>query len=238
MTKVNTSLFKSSKEYVCWIDIMGTKNTMSESFQKAANFILKFHSCVIDAVKNEKDVSYYPLMDGVFITASNNEVIRRIIDNIFSNVAEIFLSEQKHGHRFIIKGSLAFGDIAHGIKINEQICPNLASEDDYKRAIMCGLPMIQAFTAEHVAPPFGVYIHESARTPQDLQGKYYNWLPYKGNELKNKLLKRIISYFNWCGYFNQYLEMDPNKIALYKKLAQEYFTNHMESDKEDNPWDK
>lgn len=38
--KVDTSPFKCTKEYVCWIDIMGTKNTMSESFHKAANFIL------------------------------------------------------------------------------------------------------------------------------------------------------------------------------------------------------
>ena len=36
---------------------------------------------------------------------------------------------------------------------------------------MCGLPMIQAFTAEYTAPPFGVYIHESARNPAGLQGK-------------------------------------------------------------------
>lgn len=53
--QVNTAQFKSSKEYVCWIDIMGTKNTMSESFQKAANFILKFHSCVVDVIKIKKE---------------------------------------------------------------------------------------------------------------------------------------------------------------------------------------
>lgn len=148
--KVDTSKIKCSKEYVCWIDIMGTKNTMSESFQKAANYILKFHSSVIDIVKDEEGVSYYPLMDGIFITTPNNATIRKIIDKIFSAIGIIFLNEKKHGHRFIIKGSISFGDIAHGKSIDEKICEKLANENDYKRSIMCGLPMIQAFTAEHM----------------------------------------------------------------------------------------
>ena len=84
--KVDTSKIKCSKEYVCWIDIMGTKNTMSESFQKAANYILKFHSSVIDIVKDEEGVSYYPLMDGIFITTPNNATIRKIIDKITANL--------------------------------------------------------------------------------------------------------------------------------------------------------
>lgn len=234
--QVNTAQFKSSKEYVCWIDIMGTKNTMSESFQKAANFILKFHSCVVDVIKDIEGVSYYPLMDGVFITSSSNATIRAVINKIFSAVAVIFLSEDRHGHRFIIKGSLSYGDIAHGKIITEQICEKLANEDDYKRSIMCGLPMIQAFTAEHTAPPFGVYIHESARNPADLQGRYYAWTAK--SDFKKQLLEHIISYFDWCSYFNRYLEMDSAKISLYKELAKEYFTNHMAKDSDDNPWNK
>ena len=235
--QVNTTPFKSTKEYVCWIDIMGTQNTMSESFQKAANFILKFHGCIIEVVKDVEGVCYYPLMDGVFITTPNNATIRTIIDKIFSAIAVIFLNEDKHGHRFVIKGSLAYGDIAHGKTINDQICDKLAHEDDYKHAIMCGLPMIQAFKAEHTAPPFGVYIHESARNPADLQGKYYGWVAHKDVD-KKKLANTLISYFNWCSYFNNYLEIDNNKIDLYKKLVNEFFTNRMTKDNDDNPWDK
>lgn len=96
---------------------------------------------------------------------------------------------------------------------------------------MCGLPMIQAFTAEYTAPPFGVYIHESARNPADLQGKYYGWVAQNGLD-KQKLLNCIISYFNCCDYFNHYLEIDSGKIELYKKLAKEFFTNRMTIDKD------
>lgn len=235
--KVNTSEIKCSKEYVCWIDIMGTKNTMSESFQKAANFILKFHSSVIDIVKDEEGVSCYPLMDGIFITTPNNATIRKIIDKIFSTVGIIFLNEKKYGHRFIIKGSISCGDIAHGKSIDEKICEKLANENDYKRSIMYGLPMIQAFTAEHTAPPFGVYIHESARNPAHLQGKYYGWTALLGLD-KTKLLECIVSYFNWCEYYSHYLEIDKVKINLYKELAQEFFSNRMAKDEDDNPWHK
>ena len=149
MIQVNTqpTVFKSSKEYVCWIDIMGTKNTMSESFQKAANFILKFHSCVVDAIDQVKPVSFYPLMDGVFITSPNGNVIKKVINIIFSTVAEIFLSEEKNDYRFIIKGSLAYGYIAHGVNIDEKVCEKLFHKDNYKQSLMCGMPMIQAFTA-------------------------------------------------------------------------------------------
>lgn len=237
MVQVNTSpnTFKSSKEYVCWIDIMGTKNTMSESFQKAANFILKFHSCVIDAVKRGDKVTFYPLMDGVFITSPNSITIKKVIDTIFSSVAKIFLSEEKNGYRFIVKGSLAFGDIAHGININKEVCEKLSTEENYKQSLMCGMPMIQAFTAEHTAPPFGIYIHESARTPSDLQGKYYAWSAHADID-KNVLKEKILSYFNWCNYYHRYLELDPTKIELYKKLTIEYFTNRMSKDSENNPW--
>lgn len=239
MAQVNTNpnIFKSSKEYVCWIDIMGTKNTMSESFQKAANFILKFHSCVIDAVKRGEKVTFYPLMDGVFITCPNSTTIRKVIDTVFSSVAKIFLAEEKNGYRFLIKGSLSYGDIAHGANIDEKVCEKLSNEDAYKNSLMCGMPMIQAFTAEQTAPPFGVYIHESARTPSELQGKYYAWTAQNGID-KKTLKDKIKTYFNWCKYFNRYLEMDPQKIDLYMQLTEEYFTNRMEKDTNNNPWNQ
>lgn len=209
---------------------------MSESFQKAANFILKFHSCVIDAIDQATAVTFYPLMDGVFITSPNSKVIRKVIDTIFSKVAEIFLSEEKNGYRFIIKGSLSYGDIAHGANIDEKVCEKLFKKVNYKQALMCGMPMIQAFMSEHTAPPFGVYIHESARTPTDLQGKYYNWSPQNGVNKKH-LKEKLLSYFHWCTFYSRYLELDKAKIDLYVKLTNEFFTNRMDKDSDSNPWE-
>lgn len=233
---VNTSKLTCSAEYVCWIDIMGTKNSMTESFQKAANFLLKFHGCVLDVVlKDQSDVTFYPMMDGIFITSKRHDTICQIINEIFTSVAHIFLSEKRNDYRFLIKGSIAFGDIAHGKNISDAVCPTLANKEDYKRSIMFGLPMIQAFKSEHSAPPFGVYIHESARKPQLLQGRYYIWKGLKKLGKKD-LSDCILSYFNWCSYFNNYLELEPSKIERYKKLAQEYLTDRTTPDSPSVEW--
>ena len=225
---VDASQLKCKDEYVCWIDIMGTKNIMSESFQKAANFILKFHSCVLDTVKDYDEVKYYPLMDGVFITSPNSKTIQTVIDYVFDKIADIFISESRNGHRFIIKGSLAYGSISHGDTIDNNVCDTISSIPEYKRSLLLGMPMIQAFNSERTAPPFGIYIHESARKYKVLQGKHYAW-KCKTTD-KASLLSKVDSYFSWCKEYSEYLEMDVKKIELYKKLAQEYFSDRMKKD--------
>lgn len=50
---VNTSSLKTKEEYVCWLDMMGTKSNMSDSFEKSTNFMLRFHSAVFSVVKKE-----------------------------------------------------------------------------------------------------------------------------------------------------------------------------------------
>ncbi len=231
IASVNSNNLSLKDEYVCWIDIMGTKNIMSESIQKATNFIFRFHSCVVDVIDNNTErIKAYPLMDGVFITTPNAETMKKIINEIFSKAARMFLEADKHGHRFVIKGSLAYGLIAHGESIDELICPTVAQNNSYKSTLMLGMPMIQAVNSEKTAPPFGIYIHESARKYKVLQGKHYAWKPI--NVDKNELRKRIQSYFDWCNDYSEYLEMDATKIKLYKKLVDEYFNDRMKKDHE------
>lgn len=101
-------------------------------------------------------------MEGIFITTPNSATIRGVIDKIFSAIGVIFLNENRYGHRFVIKGSLPFGDIAHGKNIDEHICDKLANEPDYKRSIMCGLPcpklLLPSIQRHHL-----VYIYMSQR---------------------------------------------------------------------------
>ena len=236
--RIDSSKLSPQQEYVCWIDIMGTKNTMSESFEKAVNFILRLHECVINAVKSQPNVNSYPLMDGVFITCPNKETICKIIDEVFTEIADHFISVNKNIYRFIIKGSLSYGFIAHGNSISNTVCSGIiADNDEYKKSIMFGMPMIQAFTAEHTAPPFGIYIHESARQPKRIQGRYYHWKIKQDKTFTKDLLKqKIISYFNWCTHYSPSLEMDTTKISMYKKLSEEFLTDRKANDN-DNFWD-
>ncbi len=219
----NPKKFKSEKQYVCWIDIMGTKRIMSESFSRASNFVFKFHSIVIKATTGKKDVWCYPLMDGVFIVSTNLMTAKSILSRIFNSASRIFVNEDCHMHRFVIKGVIALGEIARGETITGEISQILAENKDYARQIMCGMPMIQAYSSERTAPPFGIYIHESARSVNGLQGKYYIW--HSNNNYARTLKGLIISYFDWCAFYHKYLEMDISKIELYKHLALEYFSD-------------
>ncbi len=230
LPEVNASNLTTKSEYVCWIDIMGTRNIMSESLQKATNFILRFHACVLRAITDQKNVKYYPLMDGVFITSPDAQTIQKVINVIFSNVANIFLAQERNIHRFIIKGSLAYGIVYHGHMITNDICQEIAQDEDYKKTILLGMPMIQSISMEKTAPPFGIYIHESARKYQILQGKYYKWTDPNIDFVK--LQDKVEKYFDWCSDYSEYLEMDTQKIDKYKKLVKEYFSKRESKDNE------
>ena len=202
---------------------MGTKTVMLESFDKAANFIIRFHSCCISITKNIPKISCYPLMDGVFITAEEIDVMMHAINDIYDKIARTFLDTEVYSHRFIIRGALAYGEISHGNNITQGVSKEISADDDYKKNLLFGLPMIQAFNSEKKAPPFGVFIHESARRRGCLQGRYYQW--YKDENLQNELRDNIISYFEWCKQFSNYLELEKEKAHKYSELAQEFFTN-------------
>lgn len=217
---INTSKLKRDKEYVCWIDTMGTKNTMSESFEKAANFMIRFHAIVMEALEGVLDVNRYPLMDGIYLTSTNWNSLKKVINKIYSESADIFIKEEIIAHRFLIRGAIAYGQVAHGTAIIDDVCLNYHDKDNYKSTLLMGMPMIQSYTSESSAPPFGIYIHESARQPQILQGRFYAWS--NDEKLKGKLRLKIHQYFDWCSAYRNYLEISSDKIAKYKQLNDEY----------------
>lgn len=206
--------------YVCWIDIMGTKTIMSEKFQKAANFIIRFHSCCA-TLEQVSQLRCYPLMDGVFLVSEDLPSIQNAVKTLYGRLSDIFINENHLAYRFVIRGSIAYGEISHGEDISSSVCKDIATYPDYKKYLLFGLPMIQAFKSEKKAPPFGIYIHESARQVEGLQGRYYVWYNDDNTQLKDS----IIDYFEWCRMFSNYLEFDQAKIDYYMKLTNEYFLN-------------
>lgn len=203
---------------------MGTKSSMSESFEKSANFIIRFHTAVLKAAVSKK-VRVYPVMDGVHVVVESLDDMRDAIDKIMTCLAEVFLAETNN-HRFIVKGALATGTIQHGSKISSEVSPDMAPRIGYKQHLLFGMPMIQAFNAEKQAPPFGIYIHESARTVGGLQGRYYFWRRDEAlsanKSLHSDLKKELISFLNWEKDHNYYLELEKTKFEEYKDRAIEY----------------
>lgn len=219
--KIDSSKFKPSTEYVCWLDIMGTRSTMSESFEKSANFILRFHSCVVTAVDNEKKIKVYPVMYGVYISSPQKENMTRVLKAIMDKLSDLFISEAKLNHRFVVRGAIAKGEVAHGCNITDSICGIISNKENYKDTLMTGLPMIQVYSSEHLAPPFGIYIHESARMPNSLQGRFFSWCK---DDKKKTLKDAVDDYFDWCMTYHNYLEMDKSKIEHYKQMNKEHLT--------------
>lgn len=218
---IDASKLKPSNKYVCWIDTMGTQNIMSESLAKASNYILKLHSCLFQAASELEAIMIYPVMDGAYITCANKKVLTVVLKKAFSSLANIFLQEKDNGKRFVVRASLAFGDIIDGNMITEDVTEHIPT--DYKQNILLGMPIVQAYKSEKNAPPFGIFIHESARKFDDehkIQGRTFKWWNQKYSQ---ELCGAICEYFEWCRYNSLLLEMDEKKIDNYIKLAKSYF---------------
>ncbi|WP_420386458.1 hypothetical protein [Roseivirga sp.] len=214
-------------EYVLWVDIMGTKNIMSDSVNTAANFIFKFHG----AIQSSKDAhaKYYPLMDGVFITTPSQIVLKRVIRKIFVCLFEIYSKTELCKYRFLAKGSISFGPVIHGRDVPKSASTSLENDLNYKTSILMGTPMIQAYSIEKLAPPFGVFIHESARTFAPKQsipfsGKYFQWFP--DNFDKAQFEVEVKKYFDWAIKYEKSLELDAEKSKYYMKIFGEYVGNY------------
>lgn len=210
--------------YVCWLDVMGMQKTMSRSLAKAMNFMLKFHNGIVEALQNS-DVKCYPLMDGVYLAAEDLEQLKNVINAVYARMAHIAFSRDPQ-HCFVIRGAIAKGTILHGRDLREKDlkfdCAKLLQEGHVEQ-LMMGMPIIQAYLSERNAPPFGVYIHESARVYGDLQGCYYYWW-HEGCQVNiQRLADDLNRYFAWCGQNKYQLEMDEHKIRQYEELVAEYF---------------
>lgn len=60
-----------SVEYVCWIDVMGSRSIMLRSASIAANFVMKLHVAALHAKEAVAypDLELYPMIDGVYACA-------------------------------------------------------------------------------------------------------------------------------------------------------------------------
>ena len=222
---VSTDKMKPSDAYVCWLDIMGTKSTMSSSFEKSANVILRFHAAVLKA-QTEK-VRIYPVMDGVYIATKLEEDMVVALNKIMTCLAEVFLGDSNE-HRFVVRGAIAKGTIQHGSLLPKEVCQEISGKKGYKEKLLFGMPMIQACSSETMAPPFGIFIHESARIVDYLQGPYYFWqqdstISTRKN-LQSDLKKALEEFFDWEKKRHFYYDLPEAKFDEYKNRVEEYYT--------------
>lgn len=215
-----------SNEYVAWVDIMGIQSAMGRSLSISANFIFKLHIAALATPRD--DVQLYPVMDGFYATSPSRDAMQNFLRAILSKVGQEFLSTAEPLHRFIVRGALAFGPIVHGSNVPDAVDQGLVGNDQYKSAIFLGMPVVQAYRGEHNAPPFGIFIHESARAfapngTEPFHHVWWKWVTPDVGNVWNKLLERLNSHYEWCAERPNRLLYEASRIEVHRKLANEYF---------------
>lgn len=211
-------------EYVAWIDVMGTQISMSRSIKITANFIFKLH---IAAIRSQiPGVMIYPVMDGFYASTSDRNVMLDFLRHVFRSVAEEFIATTQSQHRFMIRGGLAFGPIIHGNTVG-QCATELANNATYANAVLLGMPMVQAYLSEGSAPPFGVFVHESARvfSPNGTEPLHWIWWQWRseGSPTWDALKQPLLAHLNWCKARALGILYPVDRIAAHEMMVKQYF---------------
>lgn len=213
-----------ASEYVAWVDVMGTQISMSRSISATANFIFKLH---IAALRAQAGMRIYPVMDGFYASTPSKNQMLAFLRSVFRSVAEEFNTTAEPQHRFLIRGGLAFGPVIHGHGVG-QCAPELQNNVSYADSILLGMPMVQAHLSERDAPPFGVFVHESARVfaPGGTDPLHWIWWKWKSDDQLatwNTLKDRLLAHLAWCNARAQAILYSEDRIEAHRKMVEQYF---------------
>lgn len=226
---------KPRREYIAFIDIMGTRAHMKNSVASTANYIFKLHAAILASWRNEKyeNVFVYPVMDGAYITATSRKNIEKIIVRIYLELAKIITNEADSKHRFLIRGAIAYGETIHGHRVPFEASKVFETDLSYKNNILLGPAMIEAYEGESLAAPFGVYINPSAVKSEGSNGNHgsfqKDWKWFETELLKinpillNRLKVAIDDYFNDVMDEQHPCHYPNKKIKEHLSSAKAYF---------------
>lgn len=223
--------------YVCWLDVMGTRNQMLRSLPISANFIFKLHCGVLEEFdlltpEDQKALWFYPVMDGMYITASARQPLMTLLAHSLRRLAETFIQQKTPYYRFLVRGAIAFGPVVHGDSANADASWVIDKHRRTFDSMLLGLPMAQAYDAERIAPPFGIAIDESARGfaphgDQPFRFIWWDWFSSSAGRYgafdSKALLASLEEYFTWQKHHTNTTGYDPLRLEHHRQLANEYF---------------
>lgn len=233
---------QGSLEYVCWLDLMGAKNIMRRSLPQAANAVLKLHDSALKRITDgswtkgraHQHLSLQPVIDGVYIRASQRWEIESFLRAVMADLARSFIAEDKDAHRNLFRAGISFGPVIDASD------PSLASRlsslrgaagglaDAYLSNIAIGMALTHAYESESMAPPYGVYVHESARAiapvgEKPFPGVWFHWWKGAQFELSRKLSSELERYYDWAEKHQLALLYPPDRMKVHRERATEYF---------------
>ena len=227
-------LSSPSPSYVAWVDMMGTRNAMSQSLASSANHIGRIHAAIIRAKR--PGLKVYPVLDGAYITAEKQKTIMDSLKAVFTECAKYFAAQATPEHRFLIRGGLAYGPVIHGSEINKHCNKELGEDPDYRKNLLFGMPMVQANRGEGNAPPFGMFIDESARA-FGADGKTFSglWFKWWKDSPPVGFTKRLQEHFEWAEAHSHGIGYDEKSLKAHYKMARQYFGIQAPKSSESDP---
>lgn len=239
------NLPNTKHRYVCWFDVMGTTAIASRSITEASIKVFKLHTAAIAAEETLRDwyrerLTMYPMMDGIYAVSSSKGALLELLRTVFTVLGEdVVESEEKH-HIMAIRAAIAYGPVLAG-KDMDGYNDTLEGTDHQTRTLV-GLPIVQAFLSEGEAPPFGVYIHESARAfapEQDGPFRFVWWKwfrssddEYNEEELALEVRERLEEYYEWSRNNSNRIGYEKDRIDEHERLAKQYLPPEDETETE------
>ena len=221
-------------EYVLWCDGMGTGRELNRQLFRAASFVFKVHMAFGIATREFADVQSYPVMDGLYVTSPSRETIREVIKLAFTEMGKEFICRRHTKNMFMMRAGLAFGPVIHGTDIPDAAIGDNQAALSTKSALLLSPAMVAAYHGEGKAPPFGVYVDETAQCIPILadgddtgfQSFLYHWW-IGGDEETYKVAKQMHTEIGfYCDMADQHsleLGYPKDRIAKHRQLAEEYF---------------
>jgi len=222
-------------EYVLWCDGMGTSQELHRNMEHATIFILKIHLAFDEVSRKHKTVKIYPVMDGVYATCPTRDEMEDYIAEVYIKLVNNFISSRGTQNMFMVRGGIGYGPVIHGKDIKkESLYAKLKMS--IKNQILLSPAMVDAYNAESMSPPFGVYVHNSAKVYPIIANKndcgfrtnLYQWWkkPKYQNLYKTimpKLYEQILFYFEKAEKHSAGMGYTKERIQAHKELAIEYF---------------
>lgn len=235
-------------EYVLWCDGMGTGEALSNSLRSAANFIFKLHRALAEAVGSQSDVHVYPLMDGMYVTASKRQVIQDMIRDAFVRLGQEFNLHDDVTRHFLVRGGVAYGATIHGADVSEDaFVPGVGTKfeaanrkafakstlNTTRSQLLLSSAMTMAYRVESLAPPFGVFVDDSALSmPQTVDGRdkgfpsrMWRWWEKDATArtVATQLATKVDAYFSEVSERTRELAYPAESLSKHKAAYEEYF---------------
>ena len=232
---------------MAWCDAMGTGRCLAQSLHQAANSVFKLHSAFSIAQIVEPTIRCYPVMDGVYVTSSSRTVMNHALRVVFSELAREFIGKHGTSHMHMIRCGLAFGPTLHGAEVPEEAFygefsdGRVITRDEFesswlkvhRQQVLLSPAMVHAYNAESSAPPFGIYVDDSAKSSPVLADSsdtgyitsLYQW--WSGNdeatEIATHLYGQIVFYLAKAKIHSVGMSYPVDSIVRHEKLTAEYF---------------